>query len=50
MSIKIYQKEIDDGVGELVKATASVAYCSEATIHKGSVEAAKHSISDQDVL
>lgn len=35
MSIKIYQKEIDDGIGELVKSTASVAYCSEATIKKG---------------
>lgn len=37
MSIKIYQKEIDDGIGELVKSTASVAYCSEATIKKGEV-------------
>ena len=45
MTIKIYQKEIDDGIGELVKSTASVAYCSEATIHKGSVEAAKDVIS-----
>ena len=30
MSIKIYQQEINDGLGELVKSTASVAYCSEA--------------------
>jgi hypothetical protein len=30
MSIKIYQNEINDGIGELVKSTASVAYCSEA--------------------
>jgi hypothetical protein len=30
MTIKTFQKEIDDGIGELVKSTASVAYCSEA--------------------
>jgi len=30
MTIKIFQNEIDDGIGELVKSTASVAYCSEA--------------------
>ena len=34
MSIKIYQKEINDGIGELVKSTASVAYCSAATLKK----------------
>ena len=34
MSIKIYQNEINDGIGELIKSTASVAYCSEATIQK----------------
>jgi hypothetical protein len=50
MTIKIYQKEIDDGVGDLVKSTASVAYCSEATVNKGSLEAAKEIISDQDIL
>jgi hypothetical protein len=33
MTIKIFQNEINDGIGELVKSTASVAYCSEA-IHK----------------
>jgi len=43
--IKVFQSEIDDGVGELVKSTASVAYCSEATIHKGTMEAAKDVIS-----
>ena len=32
MSIKIYQNEIKDGIGELVKSTASVAYCSEAVV------------------
>lgn len=35
--ITIFQKEIDDGVGELVKSTASVAYCSPATVQKDEV-------------
>lgn len=30
--IKIFKSEIEDGIGELVKSTASVAYCSEATV------------------
>lgn len=34
MTIKIYPREISDGIGELVKSTASVAYCSEAIIQK----------------
>ena len=50
MSIKIYKREIDDGIGELVKSTASVAYCSEATVKKGELAVAKDVISDQDVL
>tara|TARA_B100002019_G_scaffold244576_1_gene221596 strand:- start:3077 stop:4585 length:1509 start_codon:yes stop_codon:yes gene_type:complete len=37
MTIKIYQREIEDGVGELVKSTASVAYCSAATLKKSEV-------------
>ncbi len=51
--IKIFQSEIDDGVDELVKSTASVAYCSEATVHKGTLEAAKDVISkncSRDIL
>ena len=28
--MKIYQSEIDDGVGDLVKSSASIAYCSVA--------------------
>ncbi len=32
MTIKIFQNEINDGIGELVKSTASVAYCSEAVV------------------
>jgi len=53
MSIKIYKKEIEDGIGELVKSQASVAYCSQPTVHKGSVEAAREAISkncSEDVL
>ena len=50
MTIKIYQKEIDDGIGDLVKSTASVAYCSEATLHKGDLSTAKDSIENEDVL
>ena len=48
--IKIYEKEIADGIGPLVQSTASVAYCSEATLHKGNFEAAKSTITNQDVL
>ena len=50
MTIKIHQKEIDDGIGELVKSTASVAYCSEATLHKGDIAAAKEIIADEQIL
>jgi len=33
--MKIFQREIDDGIGELVKSTASIAYCSEiSSIHE----------------
>ena len=31
-TMKIYQSEIDDGVGDLVKSSASIAYCSVANI------------------
>ena len=34
MTIKIFQNEINDGIGELIKSTASVAYCAEATVQK----------------
>jgi len=50
MSIKIYQKEIEDGIGDLVKSTASVAYCSEATVKRGELAVAKEVISNVDVL
>ena len=50
MTITIYQKEIDDGIGELVKSTASVAYCSEAKINTAAIETAKDVISDPSIL
>ena len=50
MTIKIYKKEIEDGVGELVKTTASVAYCSEATINTTTRDTAQNVISDKDIL
>lgn len=50
MNIEIFQKEVDDGIGELVKSTASVAYCSEATLKKGALNAAKELISDPEIL
>jgi len=39
MTIKVYQHEINDGIGELVKSTASVAYCSEASVRTNVTEA-----------
>ena len=30
--MKVYKQEILDGVGEAVKATASVAYCTQASV------------------
>jgi len=48
--MKIFPQEIKDGVGELVKSTASIAYCSEASLHTGTVEAAENNISNPEVL
>ena len=50
MTIKIFQREIEDGVGELVKSTASVAYCSQATVNTATKDAVIDSISDREVL
>ena len=50
MTIKIYQKEINDGIGDLVKSTASVAYCSEATLHKSDIAVVREIIANEDVL
>jgi len=50
MTIKIYQKEINDGISDLVKSTASVAYCAEATLNKASAQNAKDVILDKEIL
>ncbi len=50
MTIKIYQREIEDGVGDLVKSTASVAYCSEASVKKSDLAIAKQVINNKEVL
>lgn len=50
MTIKIYQHEINDGIGDLIKVSASVAYCAEATVKKGELAVAKEVISNEDVL
>ena len=50
MTIKIYQREIEDGVGDLVKSTASIAYCSEASVKKSDLEIAKQVINNEEVL
>jgi hypothetical protein len=42
--IKVFNKEVKDGVADLVSSQASIAYCSEASIHKGNIE----TISDKD--
>jgi hypothetical protein len=34
MTIEVFQNEINDGIADLVKSTASIAYCSEAIVQK----------------
>jgi hypothetical protein len=50
--INIFQREISDGIGELVKSTASVAYCSQAEIKgkEDNLENAMANISDTEIL
>lgn len=36
MTIKIFQKEVNDGISELIKTQASIAYCEPANLHVGS--------------
>jgi hypothetical protein len=50
--INIFQREISDGIGELVKSTASVAYCSQAEIkgREDNLENAMANISDTEIL
>jgi hypothetical protein len=50
MSIKIFQKEINDGIGDLVKSTASVAYCSPASLHVGTKQAFIDIARNDDIL
>ena len=47
--MEIYKSEIEAGLSELLQNN-SVAYCAQANLHKGSLEAAKIQISDADVL
>lgn len=47
--MEIYKSEIESGLSELIKNN-TVAYCAQANLHKGSIEAAKVVISDVDVL
>jgi chemotaxis protein histidine kinase CheA len=48
--MNIFQKEIDDGIGELVKSTASIAYCSPVTVRNTTPEAVCQFVHDPDVL
>jgi hypothetical protein len=48
--MKTFQREITDGLGELVKSTASVAYCSPVSLHSDTMENAKSIISNPEVL
>jgi hypothetical protein len=50
MNIKVYPREIADGIGDMVKSTASVAYCSEASVKKGELAVAKEVINNEEVL
>lgn len=47
--MKIYQSEIESGLSDLIQNN-SVAYCAQANLHKGSIEAAKVVIDNVDVL
>lgn len=50
MQIEIFPREIQDGIGDLVKSTASLAYCSQVSLHQGTVEAAENAISNPEIL
>lgn len=47
--IKVFSKEKRDGVADLVKSQASVAYCSPANLHKSDLATALDFIANQDV-
>ena len=48
--IKIFQSEITDGVADQVASQASVAYCTPATLHDGSVSDLTNAAADNEVL
>ena len=47
--IKVFSKEKRDGIADLVKSQASVAYCSPANLHKSDLATALDFITNQDV-
>ena len=47
--IKVFSKEKRDGIADLVKSQASVAYCSPAALHKRDLATALDFIANQDV-
>ena len=47
--IQVFKHEQRDGIADLVKSTASVAYCSPATIHTGDADVFKALVSDEAV-
>ena len=47
--IKVFSKEERDGIADLVKSQASVAYCSPANLHKSDLATALDFIASQDV-
>ena len=48
--IKVFSAEINDGVSDLVKSQASIAYDSVASIHTTNIDTAKSLINDSDVI
>lgn len=49
-NIKIYETEQKDGVADLIKSQASIAYCSEAAVKTTNLSIAKDIITNADVL
>lgn len=48
--IEVFQREIADGIGEQVKSTASLAYCSPVSLRRDTVDNAESNISNPEVL
>lgn len=49
-NIKIYETEQKDGIADLIKSQASIAYCSEAAVKTTNLSIAKDIITNADVL